>query len=74
MNIGFAFLPEHEKKGYTYESVLKIQEVGINQFRIKKISAITLPKNKSSQKLLGKLDFSFIKIINMPNDDDDLML
>ncbi|WP_299433611.1 GNAT family N-acetyltransferase [uncultured Aquimarina sp.] len=74
VDIGFAFLPEYEGKGYAYESALKIKEAGISLFGIKKISAITIPENKSSQKLLEKLDFSFIKIINIPNDDEDLML
>jgi len=74
VDIGFAFLPEYEGKGYAYESALKIKEIGITKFGIKKISAITIPENKSSQKLLEKLDFSFIKIINIPNDDEDLML
>ncbi len=74
VDIGFAFLPEYEGKGYAYESTLKIKEVGINQFGIHKISAITIPENKSSRKLLEKLDFSFIKIINISDDDEDLML
>ncbi|WP_298542229.1 GNAT family N-acetyltransferase [uncultured Aquimarina sp.] len=74
VDIGFAFLPEYEGKGYAYESALKIKEVSITEFGIQKISAITIPENKSSQKLLEKLDFTFIKIINIPNDDEDLML
>ncbi|MDH7447362.1 GNAT family N-acetyltransferase [Aquimarina sp. 2201CG14-23] len=74
VDIGFAFLPDFEGKGYAYESALKIKEVGISEFGIQKISAITIPANKSSQKLLEKLEFTFIKIINIPNDDEDLML
>ncbi|WP_299213300.1 GNAT family N-acetyltransferase [uncultured Aquimarina sp.] len=74
VDIGFAFLPKYEGKGYAYESALKIKEVGIAEFGIQKISAITIPENKSSQKLLEKLGFTFIKIINIPNDDEDLML
>ncbi|MBQ4801253.1 GNAT family N-acetyltransferase [Aquimarina sp. MMG015] len=74
VDIGFAFLPEFEKKGYAYESSFKIKEIGISKFGIKKISAITIPENTSSQKLLEKLDFTFIKMIKIPNDDEDLML
>ncbi|WP_299258797.1 GNAT family N-acetyltransferase [uncultured Aquimarina sp.] len=74
VDIGFAFLPEYEGKGYAFESALKIKEVGVAEFGIEKISAITIPENKSSQRLLEKLDFTFIKIINIPNDDEDLML
>ncbi|SEK71456.1 Protein N-acetyltransferase, RimJ/RimL family [Aquimarina amphilecti] len=74
VDIGFAFLPEFEKKGYAYESASKMKELGISEFGIKKISAITIPENKSSQKLLEKLDFTFIKMMKIPNDDEDLML
>ncbi|WP_348772853.1 GNAT family N-acetyltransferase [Aquimarina sp. MMG016] len=35
IDIGFAFLPQYEKKGYAFESASKILEVGINIFRIK---------------------------------------
>ncbi|WP_299894091.1 GNAT family N-acetyltransferase [uncultured Aquimarina sp.] len=73
-DIGFAFLPAYEKMGYAYESAFKLKEVAITQFKIKKISAITIPENKSSQKLLEKLDFNFIKIITIPNDNEKLML
>jgi len=74
VDLGFAFLPQYEKKGYAYESSNKIKQVAIDLFEIKKMSAITLPQNTSSQKLLEKLGFSFIKIINIPNDTEDLML
>ncbi|MBW1294086.1 GNAT family N-acetyltransferase [Aquimarina litoralis] len=73
-DIGFAFLPNYEKMGYAYESASKLKEVAITQFKIHKISAITIPKNKSSQKLLEKLGFSFVKMITIPNDDEELML
>ncbi|MGY3791932.1 GNAT family N-acetyltransferase [uncultured Aquimarina sp.] len=73
-DIGFAFLPAYEKMGYAYESASKLKEVAITQFKIKKISAITIPENKSSQKLLEKLDFDFVKIITIPSDNEKLML
>ena len=73
-DIGFAFLPAYEKMGYAYESASKLKQIAITQFKIKKISAITISENKSSQKLLEKLDFDFIKVITIPNDDEKLML
>ncbi len=74
LDIGFAFLPQYEKKGYAYESSNKIKQIAIDLFKIKKMSAVTLPQNIPSQKLLEKLGFIFIKIINIPNDPEDLML
>lgn len=74
VDIGFAFLPQYENKGYAYESTSNLITFAQNEFNIQKISAITLPENKSSQKLLRKLGLKFIKMIKIPNDDADLCL
>ena len=42
IDIGFAFLPAYEKKGYAFEAARKILDAGTNIFNIKKISAITI--------------------------------
>lgn len=74
VDIGFAFLEEHEGKGYAYESAKKIMDVGINEFGIKKVSAITLPENFSSIKLIEKLGLKFKEVVRIPNDTEDLNL
>jgi len=74
VDIGFAFLPAYEKMGYGYESALKIKEVGFDIFKIKKIKAITTKENIASQKLLEKLGLEFSKMINLPDDEEELML
>lgn len=74
VDIGFAFLPEFEKKGYAFEAAQKIKTVGIEKFNIVKISGITIPENKASQKLLEKLNLEFKKMIRLPNDSEELML
>lgn len=74
VDIGFAFLEEYEGKGYAYESAKKIIDVGINEFGIKKVSAITLPTNKSSIKLIEKLGLKFKEVVRIPNDTEDLNL
>ena len=74
VDIGFAFLPHYEKKGYAFESAQKLKEEAFANFGIKTISAITIPSNLSSQKLLEKLGLSFVKMIHLPNDDEELML
>jgi len=74
VDIGFAFLEEYEGKGYAYESAKKIMNVGINEFGLKKVSAITLPSNESSIKLIEKLGLKFKEAIRIPNDDDELNL
>lgn len=73
VDIGFAFLPEYEKKGYGYESSNKILEVAKTEFGLNKVSAITLPNNIASQKLIEKLGLTYQKMIQLSQDDDALM-
>lgn len=68
IDIGFAFLPQFEKKGYAFESVQKLLEVAIHDFTIKKISAITTKENSASQKLLTKIGMTFKKKVRIPNE------
>jgi len=74
IDIGFAFLPQFEKKGYAFESVQKLLEVAIHEFAIKEISAITTNENTASQKLLTKIGMTFKKKVRIPNDNEELLL
>lgn len=74
IDIGFAFLPGYEKKGYAFEAAKKIKEVALEDFQIKSMQAITTKENLSSQRLLEKLGLSFTKMISIPNDKEELML
>ncbi|WP_315897856.1 GNAT family N-acetyltransferase [Gillisia sp. Hel_I_86] len=74
IDIGFAFLPEHERQGYALESSTKIKAIGISDFGLSQISAITNPENLGSQKLLEKLELNFSEMITLPKSDEVLML
>lgn len=74
IDIGFAFLPEHEGKGYAFEAAKEVKRVGIEEFGITQIRAITAKENMASQKLLEKLGLKFIKLVQLPNDPEELML
>ncbi len=74
LDIGFAFLPEFEKKGYAFESAYKLLEVAVEKFKIKEISAITTEDNSESQKLLVKLGLQFEKKFFLEGDSEELML
>ena len=74
IDLGFAFLPQYEKMGYAFESADKLKDIAFNQFNFKHISAVTTNENEDSQRLLIKLGFKFIKIINILDDDEDLLL
>ncbi|WP_294286952.1 GNAT family N-acetyltransferase [uncultured Chryseobacterium sp.] len=73
VDIGFSLLDEFEGKGYAYEAALKIKSVGIDEFGLKKISAITTKDNFSSQKLIEKLGLKFRRYVTIPDDPEELM-
>lgn len=73
VDIGFSLLEEFEGKGYAYEAAIKVKSIGMDDFGLKKISAITSKDNFSSQKLIEKLGLKFIKHVTLPNDEEELM-
>lgn len=74
VDIGFAFLPYFEKKGFAFEAAQKLIEVGFNSFGIVKILAITTHQNTASQKLIERLGFTFVEVVRIPNDPEELRL
>lgn len=74
LDIGFSFLPDYEGFGYAYEASLELKEKAFSKFGVSKILAITTKENHSSQKLIKKLGLEFVKMIQLPNDDEELML
>jgi RimJ/RimL family protein N-acetyltransferase len=73
VDIGFAFLPEYEGKGYAFESAKKVLDLAFTDFGIECISAITTIPNTSSQKLLEKLGLRFVKFMFLEGDPEELM-
>jgi RimJ/RimL family protein N-acetyltransferase len=74
IDIGFAFLPEYEKKGYAFESVNKLKLMAFDEFGLKVINAITSKENFSSQQLLEKLGLELKGTTQLPNDDEEILL
>lgn len=72
-DIGFAFLPAFEGKGYAFEAASKVLALAKDEFKLSKVSGITTKENLSSQKLLNKLGLTFKKIVHIPNDPEDLL-
>jgi ribosomal-protein-alanine N-acetyltransferase len=60
-DIGFAFLPQHNGRGYAYEAAKKILSVVSSKPEYSTVVATTLAHNASSIKLLQKLGFHFEK-------------
>ena len=67
-DIGFAFLPQFEGKGYAFESAAAVMKCGRDRLSFGRVLAITTPDNHSSEKLLTKLGFKFERLIQMPPD------
>ena len=73
-DIGFAFLPQFEKKGYAVESARAVMEYGRGVLGLDRVLAITTPDNENSGRLLEKLGFSYVKLMTLPNSDEQIKL
>jgi RimJ/RimL family protein N-acetyltransferase len=73
-DIGFAFLPQFEGKGYALESANAVMQYGREKLNLKRVLAITTQDNESSGRLLQKLGFKFEKLITQPHDTEKLKL
>ena len=74
VDIGFAFLPGYEGKGFGYEASKEVMSLAKETFKLEKLIAITVPYNKNSIKLLEKLGFACEKRIKPFEDDEELLL
>ncbi len=74
IDIGFAFLPEYEKKGYAFEASNKLKEIAFNEFGIPELSAITAKNNGASQALLTKLGLKRAGTVILPNEDEEVLI
>jgi RimJ/RimL family protein N-acetyltransferase len=69
-DIGFAFLPQFERKGYGFESAKAVMTYGKDTLGFTQLFAITSQDNDVSGRLLEKLGFKFDKIVSMPNGEE----
>lgn len=74
IDIGFAFLPEYEKKGFAFEASNRLKNAAFNEFDLNTINAITSKENRSSQKLLDKLGFKLQGTTTLPDNNETLYL
>ncbi len=73
-DIGFAFLPQFERKGYAFEAAEAAMKYGREVLGLTRILAITTQDNESSIKLHEKLGFKFEGLIKQPHDTEKLKL
>ncbi|MEX0274254.1 MAG: GNAT family N-acetyltransferase [Flavobacteriaceae bacterium] len=74
IDIGFAFLPAYEGKGYALEAASKLRDVALTVFGLEYLMAITTKDNVASQKLLRKLGLKHIGTTQLPNETEELLV
>ena len=73
-DIGYAFLPQFNGRGYAFEMAEKVIQIGFSQLNQEKIVAITLPTNAPSIKLLERLGLTYERTIAAPDSGEKLLL
>ena len=74
VDIGFAFMPEAEGKGYAFESASEVLKYAKNKLKMKRIIAITDPENRRSISLIEKIGLKYEKRVIPFEDDKELLL
>lgn len=74
IDIGFAFFPAYEKKGYAYEAATRLKNAAFNEFGLQTINAITIKDNVASQRLLERLGLKQIKSMKLFDKDEELLV
>lgn len=73
-DIGFAFLPHYEGKGYAFESASAAMKYGRDVLNLKRVVAFTSLNNENSIRLLEKLNFKFEKLFKLPHNNEQVKL
>ncbi len=73
-DLGFAFLPEYIGKGYGFEAASATLAFAKANLKLPVVSAITVPYNQASIKLLETIGMKFQKSILLPNNPEELFL
>ncbi len=66
VDIGFAFLSQHHRKGFAVESALGILDYAKNMIGLERIVAITMPHNVGSIRVLEKIGMKYERDIKLP--------
>ena len=72
-DIGFAILPQYERKGYTFEAANAMMKYGEKELGLSQVYAITTAKNTGSQKVLEKIGLTYTKDVTI-EEKESLML
>jgi [ribosomal protein S5]-alanine N-acetyltransferase len=73
-DIGFAFLPRFAGQGFAHEAAAATVHHARDTLKLGRLAAITSPDNDDSIRLLTKLGFRFVKMIQVANDPRETRL
>lgn len=73
-DIGLAFLPEFNGKGYAFEIAAATLQYAKNTLGLSNVSAITLADNERSIRLLERIGLTFIQPFRFPGSNEELLL
>ena len=74
VDLGYAYLPKFWSKGYAVESALAMKQFARDVVGLKRIVAITDPRNAGSIRVLEKIGMTFEKMVKLSEDDIELKL
>lgn len=74
VDIGYALLPQYYGHGYAVEAASAILLFAKEELKLPRLAAITIESNKPSQRVLAKIGLRFERMIQVPGDDEELML
>ena len=70
VEIGFAMLPRGRGQGYASEAAAAALRLGVEQFGLQRIVAITAPDNRASIRILERLGFKFERMVHYTADGE----
>lgn len=73
-DIGFAFLPNYEGKGYAFEAMQQIMQFAQVNLKLKSVRAFTMEDNTSSKKLLYRLGLELVGLRKFPGGEEELLM
>jgi len=71
-DIGYAFLPQFERRGFALEAARATMDYGRKTLGLKRVLAITTPDNESSIRLLEKLGFKSEGLMTLPGETEPI--
>lgn len=73
-DLGFAFLPQYEGKGFATESGKAVVKYASESLQIAELAGITKPDNLASIRVLEKVGMEFKQMILLPQDVNEFSL